>query len=261
MQQSSESGTRKCSCGRVYYDSVYPLHESAVASEASFCPCGQWPAWLLAAGFVLAMFALLGAVAVFDLGANVGAGLVCALGTLLVACKSSIDSTPATAARSIPESKSSPFLSRHLTQQIFGYVGPGHWLFLATIDKHCKEVYERIEHVLMPARIRFEDRLLQLPHELITCTPQMTLMRAVFASPSCLRLAVRHGLCLHDYNAEKPQLQLIGRYGDIDTLREADNLGMLLYYSTLSGATETGSLAKVQALVEELGCIIKIHLY
>jgi hypothetical protein len=153
VQQSRKSGTRKCSCGRVYYDSLYPLHESAVASEASFCPCGQWPAWLLVAGFVLAMFALLEAMAAFHLSAKVGAGLVCALGTLLVACNSSIDSTPAPASTpcSIPESMSSPFFSKHVTQHIFGYVGPGHWLFLATINKHCKEVYEHIEHVLLQA--------------------------------------------------------------------------------------------------------------
>jgi hypothetical protein len=82
----------------------------------------------------------------------------------------------------------------------------------------------------------------------------MTLMRAVSASPSCLRWADSCGLCLHDHNVENQQ-QLIGRYGDKDTLREAKHLGMLLI-GTLVGAAEAGSLAKVQALVEEFKCSI-----
>jgi hypothetical protein len=82
-------------------------------------------------------------------------------------------------------------------------------------------------------------------------------MRAVFASPSCLRWADSCGLCLHRYGAEKQQQQqLIGRYGDMDTLREARKLGMPLVCGTLVGAAETGSLAKVQTLLQEFECRI-----
>jgi hypothetical protein len=142
----------------------------------------------------------------------------------------------------------SPMQDASILQVIFSYVGPGHWLFLGTVSKSCRESYLNVEQL----EISYwdEDRWRDVT---VQCKAQLTLTSAAFSSPSCFQLAVEHGMPLPSSNSRRQQ-RIAGEHGSIKTLQVADKLGLQLTDAVVRGAAEAGSLAKLKWLHAEHGC-------
>jgi hypothetical protein len=138
-----------------------------------------------------------------------------------------------------------PLRNTGILHHILGYVGPGHWLFLALVSAEWREAYLRVP----PLRIRVVDEI-HADYKVLVCPPQMTLARAAFASQSCLRLAHKSGMPLTA--AYESSLQHIaGRHGDEETLQAAQELGLVLSVKAVEGAAEAGCMHKVQWLCQQ----------
>jgi Ankyrin repeats (3 copies) len=148
------------------------------------------------------------------------------------------------------ESGSSPFCDAGIRGVVFSFCGPGHWLLLGAINRSCRESYKHAEQQLMHGLDGF------LGPVDFTCTPQMTLSRAVFASPSCFQyLAVE--CCFLQIVAQQQQgglsssrLQRIaGRYAaDTATLQAARTAGLVFGKAALLGAAQSGCVDKLSWL-------------
>jgi hypothetical protein len=155
---------------------------------------------------------------------------------------------PVSSKNRIVLSNSNPLLNSSILEIIFGYVGPGHWLFLATLSKSCKESYLSIQQ----RRIHFwdEDRHIYVT---VCGTSHITLTSAAFSSSSCFRLAVEHGMQLPSNNSRRQQ-RIAGEHSSLETLKVALQLGLNMTDAVVQGAAESGSLAKLNWLHTEHGC-------
>jgi hypothetical protein len=145
--------------------------------------------------------------------------------------------------RAVVDSRN-PLQHEGLREHIFSFVGAGHWWFVAQVSRAWKMSYQNVEvyRWLDP----FDD------YACFTCTADMTLTRAVFASAACCSLAtepnVNGALRLDD------PYWLLQRYGgqfcDLETLQLAVQRGLTANDYVLQGAAESGSLSKVQWLHE-----------
>jgi hypothetical protein len=77
-----------------------------------------------------------------------------------------------------------PLRNAGILHHILDYAGSGHWLFLALVIAEWQQAYLRVASL----RTRVIDAT-RREHKVLLCPPQTTLARAVFASPSRLRLA------------------------------------------------------------------------
>jgi hypothetical protein len=143
---------------------------------------------------------------------------------------------------------SSPMLNASILEIIFSYVGPGHWLYLRTLSKSCKESYLNVEQ----REISFWD-FDNDDYVTVQCTPRLTLTSAAFLSLACFQLAVEHGMPLPSRNSTRQQ-RLAGENASIDTLQAAHKLGLQFTDALVQGAAEVGSVAELNWLHEEHGC-------
>jgi hypothetical protein len=141
-------------------------------------------------------------------------------------------------------SNSSPLHEENIRRIVFSYVGPGHWLFLATLSKACKESCEAVDSY-KAATLDLEDCWNKYE-----CQPHMTLRSAAFASPACLRLAVQSGFKDQGHTNWSGGFSA-GLYGDVSTLQAAHELGLPCTISerAVLGAAQAGSIPKLEWLV------------
>jgi hypothetical protein len=143
-----------------------------------------------------------------------------------------------------------------ILQHIFGFVGAGHWLFLAKVSKQWKRVYSRVRSLSLKSRFRDWERS-------ISCSSTQTLCSAAFAAASTLRLAYECGLELGAAADKEPRslhhrwlLTRAGEYADINILQLAHNLGMPWTKEVAVGVVQSKCLAKLQWLYPQLHSII-----
>jgi hypothetical protein len=130
-----------------------------------------------------------------------------------------------------------------LRQVIFSYVGPGYMLFISAVCKDWRDSYAQVEQQAVIA-YRLEDDV-----ERVVCTAKDTCS----ASPACLRCAVASGLGRSPLWTEGKLLLVAGQLASIDTLHEAQKLGMLVAQVVLIAAALSGCVYKVELLWEEQG--------
>jgi hypothetical protein len=116
----------------------------------------------------------------------------------------------------VPRSSSSSsiaFSKPDILQQILGYVGPGHWLFIAAVNTLWIQLYYGVASMEKRAYAANDSE------HMITCIPQMTLYSSAFASPSRLRLADKQYTIAWSGASRKKYQYAAGRHADIETLR------------------------------------------
>jgi hypothetical protein len=79
------------------------------------------------------------------------------------------------------ESKN-PLRQAEILEQMLGYVGPGHWLFCATVSQLWKQIYVKL----------LSEQMASSYGEYSNCIPQIRF--SVLSSPSCVVLARQQGL-------------------------------------------------------------------
>jgi hypothetical protein len=115
------------------------------------------------------------------------------------------------------------------------HVGPGHWLFLATVNSLWRDLH---------ARVAAAGLVVNRHGDTIACVPQMTLYSAVFASPERVKLAHQRNL----NNTADSYQHAAGKYGTWAKRVAARNLGMAFTEYTMFGAAECNQLPVLQLL-------------
>jgi hypothetical protein len=138
---------------------------------------------------------------------------------------------------------SNPLLQTGILQIVFSYVGIGHHLFVAPVNRRWKDMYA----TLKSQRLTYETYYAM--ECTVVCVPQMTLYSSVLASPSRVKLAHTSRL---DCASGAYQLTA-GKHVDITTLAAAHELGMPYTHATMAGAAKDNKLAEVQYLHTQ-GC-------
>jgi hypothetical protein len=133
-----------------------------------------------------------------------------------------------------------PLHQADILQRVLGYVGPGHWCFVAEASRLWREMYAKVSDCEVQV-VRLQTK--------ITCVPQMTLFSAGFASPSRVRLAKARELPC----TTAAYQQAAGMHADVATMEAAVELGMSYTEATMEGAARCNKLAVVQFL-HTLGC-------
>src|SRR5687768_6973605 len=90
----------------------------------------------------------------------------------------------------------SPLSDGSILQQVLNFVGAGHWLFVATVDKSWRDAYARSPAVCVKS---FTKRMGPCTVE---CVRGITLLKAIFGSASRVRLA--HDLGVQLSKADDP---------------------------------------------------------
>jgi hypothetical protein len=137
---------------------------------------------------------------------------------------------------------SNPLLQSGVLQHVLGFVGPGHWFFLATVSSLWAELYATLASTVKHRR----NMLGRVP---FTCTPQMTLHSSVFASPSRMKLAHKDGVNF----ALRSCWKTAGRHATVPSLKLAQELGMEYCFEVMHGAAECNKLDVLQFLHAQ-GC-------
>jgi hypothetical protein len=142
-----------------------------------------------------------------------------------------------------------PLEDPHILKNVMSYVGPGHWLFLSTVSKAWLELYLTLESVKVCRMGMFHE------YQVLTCVPHHTTCAAVFASASRVKLAHSYGLQLSKSSKYSPLQTVLqtqaGKCADKETLLAAHDLGLPWSASVLCGAAESGSLPKLQWLMDQ----------
>ena len=140
-------------------------------------------------------------------------------------------------------------------QRVLSYVGPGHYILLAAVSKAWKLCYAQVAPAEMK-KVLFDtsDFCSSTSFKPVHCTAKMTLYSTVFASAACMQLVVDYKLQmgrsdLYSKWAE-PVDRSMGYFADIQTLQLAQKLGCQFSSETMIGAAMTGSVAKLQWLLE-----------
>jgi hypothetical protein len=126
-----------------------------------------------------------------------------------------------------------------ILQNVLGYVGLGHHLFVALVSKLWKEVYSTLKSQQLTAARRSRKRRIS----------QTTWFSSVFASPSRVEFALESGLGC----TAKAYQRTAGRFADIAALATAHKLGMEYTATTMTVAAQCNKLAEVQYLHNQ-GC-------
>jgi hypothetical protein len=137
-----------------------------------------------------------------------------------------------------------PFLEDQILQSVFGYVGPGHWRFVAPVCSLWKGLYSQVAAQELTAHAVHSRK------RSIICLPQHTLFSSAFASSSRLRLAHAAGV----HHPSEAWQYAAGRFADIETLATARELGITFDTAAMKGAAAVGALAKVQWLHTQGNC-------
>eukprot|EP00953_Heterococcus_sp_UTEX-ZZ885_P002048 1611-Heterococcus_DN1.PRE.2 len=139
-----------------------------------------------------------------------------------------------------------------MLKHIFGYVGTGHWLFLAKVSKRWKHLYSGMPPVNLQSR--YYGWAIT-----VSCCSKQTLGSAVFGNTNTLRLAYDSGLELSNAAGNifhplyhRRLLTRAGEYADISTLQLAHSLGMPWTKEVAVGVALSKSLAKLQWLYPQL---------
>jgi hypothetical protein len=120
---------------------------------------------------------------------------------------------------------------------IIGFVGRGHYLYLGPISKAVYKAFSAV-----PGEGR----------------PRLTLLTAIFQSPSHVRQGFEHG-----FTQDREDLPWYGLFvqscaghfaPDCETLRVAHECGVPYSTQLTRGAAESGSLAKLQFLYQQPSC-------
>jgi hypothetical protein len=128
-----------------------------------------------------------------------------------------------------------PFKFERIVSSICEYAGPGHWLFLAGINKLYMKLYGDVSAQTLDGYDANNEPVK------IVCTPQMTLGRAMFASGSRFEWALGCGI----KNGVPALLRNAGLYAaDPNTLLAARNLGLPMGEDVLIGGVLSGSVAR-----------------
>jgi hypothetical protein len=139
--------------------------------------------------------------------------------------------------------RNDPLLDPGVLQNVLGYVGPGHCLFVAPVNKLWNGIYAALQSLQLAVSSAISHK------KIITCVPQMTLYSAVFASPSRVQLAHTSGLSCNSAAYQ----YAAGKDADIATLATAHKLGMEYSEITMACAAQCNKLAEVQYLHAQ-GC-------
>jgi hypothetical protein len=128
-----------------------------------------------------------------------------------------------------------PFKIELVVSSICEYAGPGHWLFLAGINKLCKQLYIKVKEQTIDGHDANNEPVK------IMCTPQMSLSKAIFASGSCFEWACSSGI-----RSSVPRLlHSAGLYAaDPETLLAAHNFGLPMGEGVLASSVLSGSLPR-----------------
>jgi hypothetical protein len=147
--------------------------------------------------------------------------------------------------------KRNPLLEPAIVAHVFSYVGAGQFLFIGTVSKFYKQIYEKLENQTLTF---LNDR--DWPEDVV-CTARMTLYRAAFASVACLKWASESRCRFLLWKlCHKPATLLVieecaGQFGDLDTLIAARKLGLRCSERVVLGAARSGSLSKLKFLLNE----------
>jgi hypothetical protein len=136
-----------------------------------------------------------------------------------------------------------PLYELGILKNILCYVGPGHHLFLSTVCSLWRDLYTKMVTQMQKRRFSYVMGI-DIVAARFTCSPQMTLYSAVFASASRVRLAnecgVRRSTTSYEHAA--------GKYGTVESLMAARDLGMDFSAATMMGCAEGNQLAVLQYL-------------
>eukprot|EP00953_Heterococcus_sp_UTEX-ZZ885_P036532 18804-Heterococcus_DN1.PRE.2 len=147
--------------------------------------------------------------------------------------------------RSAADDSRNPLLQADILQRVLDYVGPGHWYFISTVSSLWKDAYERVKPAT--SKCSKEDPGIK-----------MTLISAIFASPSRLKLV--HSSCPYCLMNIQQLEDLVGWYADKATLMAALALTLVRNNSDiLTGAVRSGDLSKVIWLYTEQHCELGDH--
>jgi hypothetical protein len=128
-----------------------------------------------------------------------------------------------------------PFKIELVVSSICEYAGPGHWLFLAGINKLYRKLYSDVSEQTLDGYNANNEPVN------IVCTPHMTLGRAMFASGSRFEWALGCGI----KNKVPALLRNAGLYAaDPETLLAASNTGLPMGEGVLIGGVLSGSVAR-----------------
>jgi hypothetical protein len=134
---------------------------------------------------------------------------------------------------------SNPLTNSSILQHVLSYLGPGHWFFAATVCSLWKRIYEGLAST---AVLKIQSEPIMVP-ELRRCVPKMTLVSAVLASPSRLRLA------RNELPVGKSSLisYAIGLYADVVTIAAAtEELGISSWKAIAQGIAASGCVPKLE---------------
>jgi hypothetical protein len=129
-------------------------------------------------------------------------------------CKPDCSMEPIRTAKRSAAAASNPLGNSSILQHVLSYLGPGHWFFAATVCSLWKCIYEGLASTTV---LKIQSEPITVP-ELRRCAPKMTLLSAVLASPSRLRLARTE---LPVGNKSTAISYAIGLYADVATIAAA----------------------------------------
>jgi hypothetical protein len=127
--------------------------------------------------------------------------------------------------------------SSGIVDTIIGFVGRGHYLYLGSVSKAFSKAYSPVHGEGIQ---------------------RLTLLTAIFQSPSHVRQAFEHG-----FSQEREDLPWYGMFvqscagrlaPDCETLHAAHECGVPYSAQLTRGAAESGSLAKLQFLYQQPSC-------
>jgi hypothetical protein len=138
---------------------------------------------------------------------------------------------------------SNPLQQIGILQHVLDHVGPGHWCFVAEVCNLWRDLCIKVASRYLETKSAYGLT------KMITCTPQMTMFSAMFASPSRVRHAHKRGIRYETVSVQ----HAAGTYADIDSLKAAHELGMSYAYGAMLGAASCDDLAVLQFMRAQ-GC-------
>jgi hypothetical protein len=142
-----------------------------------------------------------------------------------------------------------PLRKSSVLQLVFESVGPGHGLFLKSVNSEWRALYQSVGEVNVPSIDTWGLR------RKVKATAQMTLISSTFESASRLRLAQAAGLSF-DVSKRHTQ-QLAGRHAVLEVLAVLHEQGLSFNAEPLwKGAAERGRLPVLDWLLAVQHCTL-----
>jgi hypothetical protein len=123
-------------------------------------------------------------------------------------------------------------------QEIVAYLGPGHWLCAALVNRAWKLWYSKVDTTVAKRTYPNATHMKDYIH--------LTGYGAAFMSVSRFRLALEHGL--QGFFASFILQQKAGLYADTDTLLAAQAVGLPITYKFMQSAAVRGHISVLQLL-------------